>query len=75
MGVHRLLGGGAAVSPHQPLQEGGVGFGARLAGEDLEDIVSDIVEVVANEEWAVAGLRRLLAAHEGDGGRPAFILD
>ena len=74
MGVHGLLGVLEAASPHQPLQEGGVGFRARLVGEDVLDVVAAVVEMVSDEEGAVAGLRRLLAAHEGDDGLQAFSL-
>ena len=63
------------MSPHQPLQEAGVGLRVWLIDPDVADAGASAAELVADEESAVAVLRRLLGTREGDGGLQAFRLE
>ena len=45
------------ASPHQPLQEGGVGFGVRLAREGIADVEAKVVKVASDRilRWQSSG--------------------
>ena len=46
-----------------------------MVGEDVADVVAKVVDVLFDEEGAVAVGGVFLAAHEGDGGGPALSLN
>ena len=64
--IHRLLCVVERVSPDRSLKKVGVESRIRLVGGDVPDVVAEIVEVVTDEECAVAVGGVFLAVHEGD---------